>query len=178
LHRNAAVLVVAALVLAACAAPARIESRKAAEYAKEPKRVFVMTDIGTEWGNDYYKAFQRKFTAALQQCGATVQMGHISGLELDESVHLKRARAFNADTVLAIRRNGGTKNQYGAITDVIYDSRLLDVQTNKMVWRSSAKFIRGLTPISDRGEELALDIAQKLHQDGILRSCPPPKTQS
>jgi hypothetical protein len=153
-------------------------SNKAAGYTKEPQRVFVITDIGTEWGNDYYNAFKGKFTALVSQCGATAQVSRISNLELDENVHLRRAKAFNADTLLTIRRNGGTKNQYGTIINVDYDSRLRDLQSNKIVWRSSAHFIRGLTPIHDRGEQLAIDITNRMKQDGIFASCPQVQTQS
>ena len=40
---NAAVLVAAAIVVCACAQPARISSNKAVNYSKQPTRVFVMT---------------------------------------------------------------------------------------------------------------------------------------
>jgi hypothetical protein len=93
-------------------------------------------------------------------------------------VHLRRAKAFNADALLTIRRNGGTKNQYGTIINVDYDSRLRDLQSNKIVWRSSAHFIRGLTPIHDRGEQLAVDITNRMKQDGIFASCSQVQTQS
>ena len=171
MQRNSAVLV-AAILISACAAPAHMTSNKAATYTKQPKRVFVMTNIGDEWGQAYYEAFQAKMVALLKECGTEARLDRISRLELDESVHSKRARASNADALLSIRRTGGTKNQYGTIIDVNYDSRLYDADTGKVVWRSSAKFIRGLTPIADRGEELAVDITNQLKEDGIFGSCP------
>ena len=117
----------------------------------------------------------RRFTAS--RAGATAQLSMISSLELDDNVHLRRAKAFNADTVLSIRRNGGTKSQYGNIINVIYDSRLWDTGTNKVVWRSSAQFVRGLTPLPDRGQQLAIDITNKMKEDGIFRSCAVVKNQ-
>lgn len=172
MQRNAAVLV-AAILVSACAAPAHMTSNKATSYTKQPKRVYVMTNVGDEWGNDYYNAFKGKIAEILRQCGVESELSRISSVELDEKVHTKRARAFKADAVLSIRRSGGTKNQYGTIIDVNYDSRLYDVDTGKVVWRSTAaRFIRGLTPVADRGEELAVDITNTMKADGIFPSCP------
>ena len=51
-HRRSLLLAVAFLA-AACAAPSRIVSNKSADYTQEPKRLFVVTDIGTEWGVEF-----------------------------------------------------------------------------------------------------------------------------
>jgi len=169
--RNTVTLLAAAFVVCACAAPAQIASNKARDYDKQPQRLFVMTDIGSEWGNQYYNAFKAKTIALLSECGAAVEMSRINGLELDEGVHLRRARAFKSDAVLNIRMKSGTKNQSGMYIAVDYDARMTDVEAKKVVWRSSTHFTRGLTGFAERGEQLAIDVTNKMKQDGIFRSC-------
>jgi hypothetical protein len=170
-HKHASILA-AALLAAACAAPSRIVSNKSAEYTQEPMRVFVVTDIGTEWGADFFNAFKSRLVPIVAECGGTVEVSRISAVELDETVHVRRAVAFKADSILSIRRNGGTKDQYGGILDVTYDSRLVDMKSNKVVWRSSTRFVRaGLVPIAERGQTLAVELTNKMKTDGLWHSC-------
>lgn len=81
-------------------------------------------------------------------------------------------KMFKADTIMSVRRNGGTRNEYG-IFHAIYNVKLVDVQTNKAVWREDTNFYRGGTaiPIKERGETLAVDITNKIKEDKIFRSC-------
>lgn len=168
-------LAAAAVALCACAPAARIRSNKSAAYAKEPQRLFVVTDIGAEWGNGYYNGFKSRFTSLVSECGAASDVSRITDLDLDDGAHLRRARNFKADTILNIRRSSGTKNRYGMFIDATYDARMTDLESRKVVWRSNVKFVRGLDALSDRGQALAADIVKKLGEDGILRSCPAAK---
>lgn len=169
--RNLAILAAVAFAVSACAPAAQIRSNKSAAYAKEPRRLFVVTDIGAEWGNSYYNGFKSRFTSLLSDCGAASEVSRVTDLELDDNAHQRRARKFNADAILNIRRTAGTKNGYGMFIDVTYDARMTDVESRKAVWRSNVKFMRGLDGLPDRGQELAADIVKKLKEDGILRSC-------
>jgi hypothetical protein len=159
--------------MVSCAPATKIATNKAGGYTSEPKRVFVVTDVGTDFGDEFYDAFQRKLTEIIQDCGAQLQISRMSTLELDPGVHLKKMKAFNADTMMTIRRNGGTKSQYG-LYHVIYDVRLIDVPSDKTVWRANTNFYRGgtLIPISDRGEVLAVDVTNSMKQDRIFSACP------
>jgi hypothetical protein len=166
-------LLAVALLACACAAPSRIVSNKAADYQKEPKRLFVVTDIGTDWGNDFFNAFRTRLATIVRECGATMEVSRITSLELDENIHLRRATAFKADSILSVRRNGGTKDQYGGLIEVIYDSRLVDMQTTKVAWRSNTRFARApLFPLAERGQTLAVELTNKMKIDGIFHSCP------
>jgi len=167
-------------VLAACVTPAQISTNKAANYTSEPKRIFVVTDIGSDYGKPYATAFQYKFAAIVKECGAASQFFYVSGLELDESKPEAQMNAFHPDSALSIRRSGGTKDQYGNVVVQMYDARLTDMKTNKVVWRASMTFSAKSGEIVssimhttfDRGEDLAMDMTNKMKDDQIFRSCP------
>ena len=166
---------VAAAWLAGCAAPpSRIQTSKAEGYSKQPKRMFVLSTAGNDWGNEFANSFESRITAIGTACGTTVQVSRINPLELDENVHANRMKAFNPDAILTVRNNGGTKSAYGALIDVIYDLSLRDVQANKLVWRANVRFVRGATlrSLTERGETLAIEITNKLKQEGLLAGCP------
>jgi len=170
--RNTLLIFIASVLLSACVAPTTIASNKAENYTKEPKRIFVLTDVGSEFGKDFFDSFQAKLGAIARDCGAALEVSRISSLELDEKVHLNKMKTFKADTIMSVRRNGGTRNEYG-IFHAIYNIKLVDVQTNKTVWRADTNFYRGGTAISikERGEALAVDITNKIKEDKIFRSC-------
>ena len=72
---------------------------------------------------------------------------------------------------MACRR---TKLPNGALVDVIYDVRLIDVQSKRIVWRAAVTFYRGGTAIvsaADRGAALAVDITNKMKEDKVFRGC-------
>ena len=166
-------IVALSLVLWACAPATRVQSNKAQDYANEPKRVFVLTDVGSDFGDEYAQAFQERLTGIAKDCGAVLEVSRVSSLELDNSARTTRMNEFKPDVVLSIFRAGGTRNQYG-LFHVIYDARLQDVESKKLVWRANFSFHRGggLIPIADRGRALAVDITNRMKQDGIVRSCP------
>ncbi len=168
-----ALLALISVLVSACAAPTKITSNKAQGYTTEPKRLFILTDIGSDFGKAFADSFQGKLTAIAQDCGAVIEVSKISSLELDANVHTNKMKSFNADASLLIRRNGGTMNG-SLLIHVIYDLRLVDVQSNKTVWRANTNFYRGGTaiPITERGEALAVDITNKMKEDQIFRSCP------
>ena len=171
--RIALLTFISVLVSACFVAPTRIASNKSENYTSEPKRIFVLTDVGTEFGKDFSDSFQRKLTAIAKDCGAALELTRISSLELDENIHLNKMKAFNADTLLRVKRNGGTADQYGTLLHVIYDVRLVDAPSNKTVWRANIDFHRGGIgiPITERGEVLAVDITNKMKEDKIFHSC-------
>jgi hypothetical protein len=160
--------------LVGCASgPSKIQATKAEDYAKHPKRMFVVSAVGTDWGDEYARAFQNKIGALGRECGTAVEVSRVNTLELDEHAQANKMRAFQADSLLTISRNGGTRNQYGLI-NVVYNLSLRDVAANKLVWRADINFFRGATarPVTERGEALAIEITNKLKDDRILANCP------
>jgi hypothetical protein len=171
--RYIALLACVPVLVSACAPQTKIATNKAQSYSGDPKRIFVLTDIGSDFGADFGEAFRAKLTSIAAQCGAEMEVSRISSLELDENVHNIRMKKFGPEAVLSIRRNGGTKNQYGALIHVIYDVRLIDARSDKVVWRANTNFYRGGTaiPLKDRAETLAIDLTNQMKTDGIFHAC-------
>ncbi len=169
-HATASIIGLA--ILSGCVLPTTITSNKSPTYKTEPKQIFVITDVGSEFGDEYFNAFQKKMTSITKDCGANITMSRITPLELDESTHLKKIKEFNADSIISIKRNGGTRDQY-RLFHVIYDIKLLDVRSNKIIWRAETNFYRGGTiiPLQERGEALAIDITNKMKEDKLFNNC-------
>ncbi len=165
-------LAVCCALLAACAPQTRIVTNKASDFTREPKRIFVLSDIGDEMGKGFGVGFQRKIAALFQRCGIDTESVYLSALELDESIYAKKIEAYRPDSLLAIRRAGGTKDPNGVIVQANFDVRLTDVQSTKVVWRANINTRGGFGMAVTVGEALALELANKLKEDQILRSCP------
>lgn len=165
------------IALFGCAAPTtKIAYSKAETYATEPKRVFVISEVGSEFGKDFGASFEKRFADIAKDCGAATEVSRRVSLELDSNIHTNKMKAFRPDTLLTIYRNGGTKDPYGGLILVIYDVQLKDVQSNKTVWRAEVNFSRGAGPltgqnIAERGQTLAVDVTNKMKESGIFRSC-------
>jgi hypothetical protein len=170
-------LALVALLLVACAPATKMVSNKAGNWQSQPKRLFVVTDVGSDFGDEYYKSFEEKTTSILRDCGVTAGFSRITELELDRDIHVNRVKAFGADTVLTVRRNGGTRSQ-NALFHVIYDVVLMDAPSGKIGWRARTDFYRGGTAVftpAERGASLAIDITNKMKDDGLLGTCAPIK---
>jgi len=168
------------LLVSACAAPTQISSNKAQDYTAQPTRLFVVTDVGSDFGNDFANSFQAKLINIASDCGSAAEVSRISALELDDSTRRREIDGFKPDVFLSIRRNGGTKMSSGQLVDVIYDVRLVDIQSKRIVWRAAVTFYRGGTiiPSTDRGAALAVDITNKMKEDHIFRTCEVIKAKS
>ncbi len=160
------------IFLTACASQTRVSANKAADFTREPKRIFVATNIGDELGAGYKAGFQKSVTELFKSCGVSTEFVFLSPLELDESIYDKKRIAFQADTVLTIHKAGGNRDQYGLITLGIFDAKLIDVETSKVVWRGNLSTSRGGS-LSNQvvGESMAVGLTNRLKSDQILRSC-------
>lgn len=163
----------AALLVAGCAAPTRIASNKASTYTTTPSRIFIITDIGSEWGAEYANAFEQKFSDISKACGVSIRLSKISSLELDDTARQASMKSFEPDALLAIRRNGGTISG-ATVINMRYDLRLADPVSNKVVWRADASVVRGAyLPMAQRGETVAIEISNKMKADGLYGNCAP-----
>ena len=163
---------VASVSLAACVSPTRIESNTASGIAIEPKKLFVFSHIGNEFGDGFYQPFTDRFSAQLRTCGVDSAMTTVGDLDLDNNIHTEKMKSFAPDYTLAIRRNGGTRMD-GRIVHVIYNVQMAQVPSTRNVWRANVNFYRGGTviPIADRGEALADDLVNQMVADGLLKNC-------
>lgn len=162
-----------AVLAGACAAPSRVESNKSQNYTAEPKRLFVFTEFGTEWGAAFRNGFHSRFTAIMADCKVAAQVVHMGPLDIDQKARVEQMKRFKPDTVLSIRRSGGTKDQYGTLIQATFDARLTDVKTEAIVWRSNSTVYRGglIITAEDKGRAFAVDLTNKLKQDQVFRTC-------
>jgi hypothetical protein len=116
----------ACVALAGCANPTSVRWNKADNYAGKPARVLLVTDIGSEYGDEFAAGFTRQFTALAAGCGASLDTVRTSPNDRARAEDQPRARDYAADTVLSIRRSGGTRSG-GLVIHVIYDIRLIEM---------------------------------------------------
>ncbi len=169
------VLIFIAVILTACVFTPQttITSNRAENYAKKPKRIFVLTTISADFGKKMFDSFEKKFIAIANDCDTAVMVNQVNSLELDEKIYAKNAEAFKADTLMVMRPNGGLVSQYGRIFNVIYDIKLMDVSSEQTIWRAKAKFVPGESigrPVV-LGEKLAIDITNKMKNDRLWGAC-------
>jgi hypothetical protein len=166
-------LLVFCALMYGCAAPTRITTNRDANYQAEPKRLVVLANVSAGFGREFANVFNTKMISIAKTCGAEMEISEPSGLELDKNVHFDRMKAFNADSLLVMRRAGGTVMQSGALIQAIYDVELVSVTDNRTVWRASVSFNRGGTalPVTLRAEVLAIDITNALKLDKVFKSC-------
>jgi hypothetical protein len=169
--------------LVGCAPHSETTSNKMPDYNAEPKRVFLVSYIGNDFGGDFYKAFVEKVDALVGECGAEFAMTTVSSLDLDPKVHTQKINNFRPDALLSLRHPSGTigySNTRDGIVKVIYEAELVDVVSRKPALRAHFDFFKGsptraeLSSKSYIGEALATDLVNQLKKDGIFRSCASP----
>jgi hypothetical protein len=167
-------------LMAGCAPHSDITANKMPEYQQEPKRIFVVSYIGNDYGGNFYDDFKERLASGIRACGADFELTTVSPLDLDNKVHVARLAAFRPDAVLSLKHpNGtiGTRNQQGII-HLIYAADLVEMASKKTVWRANIDFHTGdayRAQFSGKGyigEALADEMIGQLKKDGILHSCP------
>ncbi|MBV8635715.1 MAG: hypothetical protein JO002_14570 [Burkholderiaceae bacterium] len=153
------------------AKPAAIESNMAPDYTGTPARMFVVTDIGIDFGEDYGNSFQENFVALAKDCAIDSEVSRIPTFDQARAARQQRMRKFAPDTILTIYRNGGVTQQT-AILSVIYDVKVIDVKSGKLVWRAQVNYEKGdFRKLKERGREIALELLTKMKDDQLLRNC-------
>jgi len=102
-----------------------------------------------------------------------MEISYISSLVLDENVYANKMKAYKSDSLLSIKRAGGTRSAEGVLIQVNYDVKLIDVPTNKTVWRAATEVYRGMmVPDVERGQSFAVVLTNRMKTDKIFSSCP------
>lgn len=168
------ILILMTVILSACVSPpvTDINSKMAENYAGQPRKIFVLTDIGSDFGEEFFVAFEEKIKFLSKECGSDMLVSRLVPLELDEGVHARKLKEFGSDFLMSIRRNGGTQSQ-NTLFHVVYDARVVQMVGAKIVWRAKVDFYRGGTiiPLQKRGDALAIDLIRKMRADGIFKNC-------
>lgn len=174
------VLIILFLFLAGCTKSATIISKKADFYTSQPKRIYLLTNVGSGFGTYFLKYFQTELTKTLNECGIMVKFSIMPTIKRDTDIvkgqakQKKEMKDFNSDSFFTIKYAGGTRNRVD-LFHAHYKLNLLDVKSDKTVWVADIDFY---SPVysdsrSARGKILANDVANKMKEDGILKNCNP-----
>jgi hypothetical protein len=172
MYRRMRLRVVTAMLglLAGCTTPTvEITSNKAPEYAREPRKMFVVSAMGDELGANGTATFNAALTHALSQCGVAAEVFVRSPVALDNKAEQELAKSFGPDTVLTLAPTNKTLDaRNGAVLAVAYGVTLLDAP-NRAVWKAEARIDLKYQARDRAGEILAANLMGQLKQDGILR---------
>ena len=161
------------LLLAACGSNAVLETNKAADYTRQPKRLFVFETTSPQLVESS-ASFQSTMTKLLGNCGVAmdyasqtsepnVALGDQSGAANQTKAQMTR---FRPDAILAVTytRIAWRGSQTVAV-DYLFE--LTDQTSRKPVWKATVK---GFSV----GSDLATRIVDRMTQEGILPpSCQP-----
>lgn len=183
--RNLGAIFLAA-VCAGCSASTQIETNKAADYIGQPKRLFVVEAMGHQIRGSI-ASFQATFSQAMSKCGVAVEFADVpatsSPLALDNKETIaekallnQKAAKFKPDSILSLAETSYTQHtntnlNLTSISAMTYLITLSDVVTKRNVWKAEVKVNVNLS--FDPGPQFATDIASRMTQDGVLRSCAP-----
>lgn len=164
-------------VLAGCAGQNSYESLKSPDYSKVPKNLLAIHLTTTPLD----QAFESRLAEDFSKCGLNLQF--------TKSINPKIVTGANADTVLTVEILGGTRlvnwkdPTVNSVRSINVQLTLIDVESEKNVWRSRTDLINGVDTVVTRSANEARwadELADNMAHDGVLGKCtaksasPPP----
>jgi hypothetical protein len=181
------VLVAAVALVAACAST-RTVSNKSVSYAGEPRRVLVFEAFIK---SRYLEPadFDARLIQSLSACGVAaearlVPVRSANSLALDDDEDQNRREAaeqikrFAPDTTLSVVETSARQRVFSErVERAHFALALRDVATKKTVWKAQIDLSGGFSNSigNNLGHAVADAVIARLSEDGILKSCPPPK---
>lgn len=166
----AGMTVVVGALLNGCAPVSRVQSNRAYDYRDEPRRLFVIANMGIGAPAGVYLGFERGMREFAARCVKDIDFSRVDALELDSAVHDRRLREFDPDTHLILRFIGGAK-YHSQIVELRYDAQLVDMSSKKRVWRAAMSIRSGLNSNEVVGEQMANDLVERMRADSIVKQC-------
>lgn len=160
----------AAALLSGCAPVSEVHSNRAHDYRAEPKRLFVIANMGAGAPAGVYLGFERGMREFAARCVGEIGFSRVDALELDSAVHRRRMSAFDADTNLVVRFLDGAK-YHNQVIELRYDAQLVELPSERPVWRANLSIRSGLNSNEVVGEKIANDLIEQLRLDSILKKC-------
>lgn len=169
------VLALAIVLLHGCSTDpwTRIESNAASDYKNTGKAVYVLSYL-----QKYQEPFDSLLNTELQSVftnhGYTATYVSSKGLELSPSVHVREAVKMDSNIVVIIAPAGGTRSQYGLMTDAKYEVRVVDVKKMFVVFKAQIEmhprydFWAGLMWDNRTARKLANDIFNALRNGNVI----------
>lgn len=166
------VSILAVLAIAGCGPTARITSNRAPSYMGNIQKIFLLSRAGEE-GELSSVVFRAAFITLVNKCGIEAWVHNYDPLSLDPDAPLQQLKSFAPDVFMTLVPSGGTKNQYGAITQIYYDAKLMDVATEAVVWRAHINLVPGAPQYQSpqAGKVLATQLLGQLKDDLMLQKC-------
>lgn len=156
--------------LGGCAPVSEVQSNRAYDYRDEPKRLFVIANMGAGAPAGVYLGFERGMREFATRCVKQVGFSRIDALELDGSVHRRRMADFGADTNLVLRFMDGAK-YHNQIVELRYDAQLVELPSERSIWRANLSIRSGLNSNEVVGEKIATDLIERMRVDSIVKQC-------
>jgi hypothetical protein len=163
-------VLVLALLISACSPDRKVVTNKAAGFDRQIKRLYIVDFSDGEYGDEFNSAFHNGLVDAAKSCGAAAELAAAGPLDLIDRG--QEALKSGADSLLTIRRGNVLGSGVGYAQ--VYDVQLIDLASNRTVWRANADARSGtiFVPATERGRTLAIDLTNNMKSDGILRGCP------
>jgi hypothetical protein len=161
------------LGLAGCATTTKIISNKDPEYNEKLERVFIISQIEDTFNQAFAYTFNQSMSSGFKLSGVDATINEVSRLELNPGFYLKKAEEYEAKTLMTIHFTGsGTYYYSDDLTSAEFDVSLINMKTEKRVWRAKVNYSRGSAFRSDeeRAETLATGILNKLKEDGLIEA--------
>lgn len=157
-------------VLGACASAGsvRIETAKSAGYTKQLERTIVFVQSGRV-PVPIDEALKDRLPAALGARGVNARVGRLPdklGLESPLSM-AEQAKAFQASTLFLLATDGGVETRQGRLVTQQYDGRVLDVATQKLIWRAEVHWTPG-DSVEGSADALVEKILAAFEADGLI----------
>jgi hypothetical protein len=156
-----------AFMMFGCATNVDVTSYRDANYHDKLDRLLIVIRLDkTGINSDYVRQdFLVKFAAREVEVESVV----IEPQTLDVTYQNHVAAKFRPRQVMELVPNKAWKNRFGQIINIVMEGRLVDVTTNKIVWRSSIQYWNPVGgSVQQKAGTLADSVIVKLQEDGLL----------
>jgi hypothetical protein len=164
-------------LLSGCTAVSVTDHVVSTESSPSPKRILVLSQIGTELGRQYAPTFGATLQGRFAACGLQSFIIRTGEMQLDSGQHLKAAiKTFDPDTILSIRIY--ERDVAGISSDSVigekYEMALHNVALDHDVWKARISIRqpgRIAYPFEKLGSLLAATVTEQLIADRVLPYC-------
>lgn len=154
-------------LVSGCTSHPRIEATKLADIPQAPKRILLISSLDRLASS--YRPFHDAFQQTMQRCGVAVEISEIDPLALNDDAQKSLIARFDPDMLLEFQLAYATFD--GARCDSTFSAKAIAPRQHQMLWTARITQTSSCLEIESLQAQ-AQDLARKLHEDGLLPSCP------